>query len=116
MVSQVAIKDLEPIKVRYTSRRSQLESAPRRSRNLGLGPFMIHLNKREREIQKIQRFQKRTLDTKVCMFLLLLGTFLLPYVSLLQPLGDAMMAVKWEMCGGNQTFVVGESLGRCLCV
>lgn len=43
--SQVAIKDLEPIKVRYTSRRSQLESAPRRSRDLGLGPFMIRLNK-----------------------------------------------------------------------
>lgn len=68
---QVAIKDLEPIKVRYTSRRSQLES--------------------------------------VCMFLLLLGTFLLPYVSLLQPLGVAMMDVKREMCGGNQTFVVGEN-------
>lgn len=50
------------------------------------------------------------------MFLLLLATFLLPYVSLLQPLGDAMMHVKREMCGGNQTFVVGESLGRCLCV
>lgn len=68
---QVAIKHLEPVKVRYTAWRSQLES--------------------------------------VVLFLLLLSTFILPYVSLLQPLGETMLAVKRELCYGNQTFVVGKN-------
>ena len=115
----MAIKDLEPIKVRYTSRRSQLESAPRLSRSIHDSSKQLLVDPKDPKIPTslgLQFAEASTLDTKVGMFLLLLGTFLVPYVSLLQPLGDAMMAVKWEMCGGNQTFVVGESLGQCLCV
>jgi len=54
----------------------------------------------------------------VVLFLLLLSTFILPYVSLLQPLGETMLAVKRELCYGNQTFVVGKSLAAtvlCTC-
>lgn len=47
---------------------------------------------------------------QVILFFLLLGTFLVPYLGLLQPLGETMLAVKRELCYGNQTFVVGESL------
>lgn len=45
------------------------------------------------------------------LFLLLLLTCLLPYVLLLQPLGETMLAVKRNLCEGNQTFVVAEHLG-----
>lgn len=37
------------------------------------------------------------------------GTLLGPYFYLLQPLAETMMAVKLELCGGNQTFVVGRN-------
>lgn len=42
--------------------------------------------------------------------MLLAGTLLLPYFGLLQPLGETMLMVKKELCGGNQTFVVGQIL------
>ncbi|CAK9005799.1 Vacuolar protein sorting-associated protein 11-like [Durusdinium trenchii] len=71
MSVQVAIRTLEPLKVRCTSRRSQSES--------------------------------------VALLMLLAGTLLLPYFGLLQPLGETMLMVKKELCGGNQTFVVGQN-------
>ena len=37
------------------------------------------------------------------------GTLLGPYLLLLQPLAASMIAVKKELCGGNQTFVVGRN-------
>ena len=37
------------------------------------------------------------------------GTLLGPYLFLLQPLAASMIAVKKELCGGNQTFVVGRN-------
>ncbi|CAJ1387821.1 unnamed protein product [Effrenium voratum] len=66
---QLAVQNLKPVKMKYSRRRSQLES-------FGL-------------------------------LILLIGTLLLPYFLLLQPLAESMIAVKTELCGGNQTFVVG---------
>ena len=37
------------------------------------------------------------------------GTLLGPYLLLLVPLAQSMVAVKSELCGGNQTFVVGRN-------
>ncbi|CAE7572710.1 hypothetical protein AK812_SmicGene25178 [Symbiodinium microadriaticum] len=56
---ELAVKNLEPIKVKYSRLRSQLEA--------------------------------------VVLFLLLVATLLLPYIVLLQPLGETMKAVKWEL-------------------
>jgi len=68
---QLAVDRLEPCKVKYTSRRSQVESG--------------------------------------FLFALLAGTVLMPYFLLLEPQGELMLATKMEMCGGNQTFVVGQN-------
>ncbi|CAK9042130.1 unnamed protein product, partial [Durusdinium trenchii] len=41
------------------------------------------------------------------IFLLLLSAALaLPFLLFLQPLTQTMLDVKWEMCGGNRTFIV----------
>lgn len=69
---ELAVKNLEPIKVKYSRLRSQLEA--------------------------------------VVLFLLLVATLLLPYIVLLQPLGETMKAVKWELCGGNQTFILAQNV------
>ena len=45
----------------------------------------------------------------VFLFALLFATLLVPYLVLLQPLGATMAAVKWELCGGNQTFVLAQN-------
>ena len=45
------------------------------------------------------------------LFLLLLFTILFPYLALLQPLGQTMLAVKWNLCAGNQEFAVAKLLG-----
>ncbi|CAK9019588.1 unnamed protein product [Durusdinium trenchii] len=66
---QHQLQRLRPVKMKYTSGRSQRES--------------------------------------VVLFFLLLATVLIPYFVLLQPLGDGMLEIKKEMCGGNLTFVVG---------
>mmetsp|Transcript_38039 Transcript_38039/g.81816 ORF Transcript_38039/g.81816 Transcript_38039/m.81816 type:complete len:687 (+) Transcript_38039:35-2095(+) len=68
---QLAVQNLEPVKMKYSRLRSQLES-------FGL-------------------------------LILLIGTLLGPYLLLLQPLAASMIAVKKELCGGNQTFVVGRN-------
>jgi O-antigen/teichoic acid export membrane protein len=46
------------------------------------------------------------------LFLLLLFTALFPYLALLQPLGQTMLAVKWNLCAGTQQFVVAKLLGE----
>ena len=66
---QVAVQNLNPVKIKYDRRRSQRES-------FGL-------------------------------LILLIGTLLIPYFLLLQPLAESMISVKTELCGGNQNFVVG---------
>ena len=34
---------------------------------------------------------------------------LVPYLVYLEPLTAGMISIKWEMCGGNQTFVVANN-------
>ena len=51
------------------------------------------------------------LQESVVLFLLLLFTILFPYLALLQPLGQTMLAVKWNLCAGNQEFAVAKLLG-----
>ena len=41
--------------------------------------------------------------------LLLGATILVPYLLYLEPLTAGMVSIKWEMCGGNQTFVVANN-------
>ena len=43
------------------------------------------------------------------LFLLLGATMLVPYLVYLEPLSAGMISIKWEMCGGNQTFVVANN-------
>ena len=43
------------------------------------------------------------------LFLLLGATMLVPYLLYLEPLTAGMISIKWEMCGGNQTFVVANN-------
>jgi len=45
----------------------------------------------------------------VFLFALLFTTLLVPYLVLLQPLGATMTDVKWQLCGGNQTFVLAQN-------
>ncbi|CAE7359095.1 unnamed protein product [Symbiodinium pilosum] len=66
---QHAIQSLEPMQVKYSQRRSELES-------------VVH-------------------------FISLLVLVLLTYTLQLAPLTDAMLDLKNELCGGNQSFVVG---------
>ena len=47
------------------------------------------------------------------LFLLLLFTFVFPYFTLLNPLGQTMLSVKSSLCGGFQEFVVAQHLVRC---
>ncbi|CAK9067330.1 Vacuolar protein sorting-associated protein 11-like [Durusdinium trenchii] len=68
---QLAVQNLEPLRMKYSRRRSQAES--------------------------------------LFLFCLLLATFLVPYFSLIQPLVESMVAVKYELCGGNQSFVVARN-------
>ena len=37
------------------------------------------------------------------------ATITLPWLLLLQPLGDTMLDVKEQLCGGNQTFVISHN-------
>ena len=41
--------------------------------------------------------------------MVLVCTFFVPFFGLLEPLGESMLAVKTELCGGNQTFVVARN-------
>ena len=52
----------------------------------------------------------RILQEYMVLFLLLLFTLLFPYLCLLQPLGQTMLAVKWNLCAGNQEFAVAKLL------
>ena len=66
---QHAVQSLEPMKVKYSQRRSQCES-------------LVH-------------------------FASLVALVTATYVFQLSPLTDAMLSLKNELCGGNQTFVIG---------
>ena len=46
---------------------------------------------------------------KAFLFVVLGFTFFVPFFGLLEPLGESMLAVKTELCGGNQTFVVARN-------
>ncbi|CAE7324409.1 unnamed protein product [Symbiodinium pilosum] len=71
---QTSILDLEAIKVRYTHRRSQLES--------------------------------------LLLFAFMAGLTLWPYLSVVGPLTENMMQVKWAYCGGRQDFVVASNTNQ----
>ena len=68
---ELAVKKLQPIEVRYSQRRSQVEA--------------------------------------VFLFAVLLTTLLVPYLVMLQPLGETMALVKHELCGGIQNFVLAQN-------
>lgn len=55
---------------------------------------------------------RRSQAESLFLFCLLLATFLVPYFSLIQPLVESMVAVKYELCGGNQSFVVARNAER----
>ena len=57
------------------------------------------------------RNQVLTFEESSLLFFLLLGTFVIPYVTLLQPLSETMIVVKRELCAGFKEFVVGQRLG-----
>ncbi|CAJ1327983.1 unnamed protein product [Effrenium voratum] len=68
---QLAVRKLQPVRIRYSARRSHVES--------------------------------------VTLMVLLATTMLVPYFVLLKPQSDTMLQVKWELCGGNRTFVVSRN-------
>ena len=58
---------------------------------------------------KMKYRQQRSQLESFGLLILLIGTLLIPYFLLLQPLAESMITAKTELCGGNQSFVVGHN-------
>lgn len=54
----------------------------------------------------MQRVTSNQLLRNIIFLLLLSAALALPFLLFLQPLTQTMLDVKWEMCGGNRTFIV----------
>ena len=72
-------------------------------------PISIKLAVRKLEPVKVRYCQRRSQVEAVFLFLVLLGTLLVPYLIMLQPLGETMASVKRELCGGIQNFVLAQN-------
>eukprot|EP00439_Symbiodinium_sp_Y106_P069649 s538_g12.t1 len=75
----------------------------------GFSPISIELSVKQLNPITVSYSQRRSQAEAVGLLALLLTTLLIPYVVLLQPLGQTMSDVKWEMCAGNQNFVVVQN-------
>ena len=75
----------------------------------GFTPISIELAVKKLEPIRVTYSRRRSQAEAVFLFAVLLGTLLIPYLVLLQPLGQTMAAVKYELCGGIQTFVLAQN-------
>ncbi|CAK9051514.1 Vacuolar protein sorting-associated protein 11-like [Durusdinium trenchii] len=75
----------------------------------GFTPMSIHLAIQRLEPLQMKYTARRNKLESLFLFIVLLLTFLVPYLVLLKPQADAMLSVKQELCFGNQTFVVGQN-------
>lgn len=75
----------------------------------GFTPISIQLAVQSLEPLKMTYSRRRSQSETWTLCVLLVATILIPYLTLLVPLSDAMVAVKQELCGGNQTFVLGRN-------
>ena len=73
----------------------------------GFTPISIQVAVQNLKPVKIKYGRQRSQLESLGLLILLIGTLLIPYFLFLQPLAESMIAVKTELCGGNQTFVVG---------
>ncbi|CAJ1359734.1 unnamed protein product [Effrenium voratum] len=75
----------------------------------GFTPVSIQLAVDRLEPCRVKYSSWRSQVESCLLFVLLVGTVMVPYFLLLEPQGELMLATKMEMCGGNQTFVVGKN-------
>ncbi|CAE7248353.1 unnamed protein product, partial [Symbiodinium necroappetens] len=71
-----------------------------------LVPLRARLLIQSLEPMQVKISQVRSQVESGCNFCLLAFALVLPYLFMLAPLGHAMQAVKYELCGGTQEFVV----------
>jgi len=75
----------------------------------GFIPVSVQQSVRRLEPIKMKYSRSRSQCESFGLFLLLGATMLVPYLVYLEPLSAGMISIKWEMCGGNQTFVVANN-------
>eukprot|EP00435_Cladocopium_sp_Y103_P072928 s29_g41.t2 len=75
----------------------------------GFIPVSVRQSVRRLEPIKMNYSRSRSQCESFGLFLLLGATVLVPYLVYLEPLTAGMVSIKWEMCGGNQTFVVANN-------
>lgn len=75
----------------------------------GFTPLSIHVAVESLEPMRVKHTRQRSQIESFVLFLLLLFTFVVPYFTLLNPLGQTMLAVKLSLCGGFQEFVVAQN-------
>ncbi|CAJ1384007.1 unnamed protein product [Effrenium voratum] len=75
----------------------------------GFTPISIQVAVQNLKPVKMKYGRQRSQLESFGLLILLIGTLLIPYLFLLQPLAESMIAVKIELCGGNQTFVIGRN-------
>eukprot|EP00913_Durusdinium_trenchii_P034243 g32047.t1 len=73
---------------------------------VALVPTKIQLAVQKLEPMKVRYHQKRSDAESVVHCIMLLAAILLPWLILLEPISQDMLAVKKEMCSGTQNFVV----------
>ncbi|CAE6973445.1 unnamed protein product [Symbiodinium sp. KB8] len=71
-----------------------------------LVPLRARLLIQSLEPMQVKISEVRSQVESGCNFCLLAFALVLPYLFMLAPLGHAMQAVKYELCGGTQEFVV----------
>eukprot|EP00435_Cladocopium_sp_Y103_P073536 s29_g44.t1 len=75
----------------------------------GFIPVSVQQSVRRLEPIKMKYSRSRSQRESFGLFLLLGATMLVPYLVYLEPLTAGMVSIKWEMCGGNKTFVVASN-------
>ena len=72
----------------------------------GMTPVKIHHAMQHLKPTQVRHSRRRSQCESLLHFVMLGVLIISTYLFLLVPLGDTMLAVKNELCGGNQTFVV----------
>ena len=72
----------------------------------GMAPIKIRQRIHRLEPVQVSYSRCRSQFESLVHFVSLVALILVVYFSLLVPLGDTMLKVKNELCGGTQTFIV----------